>query len=277
VFRCFPLFLVSLLLGRGPRSGRIDCNALQSHILVEIATTALCWPPGMTPQLQPLAGIIRCFIFCTDSAITNVLFKGGGWDLIEDLRQKRTNLRFLVVVPEGERSFYTTPPMARTLQRFLYRSSCLTLSRVTRFAAERSARANHGGRWADRCAALCIWRIPSYFSFGQCARVPALHLTIAATELRLCRMLTPLRAAAGIGVRQFRRSPSWNQNSPFVLAKRNRASIRTTKLIHLLNCGREDEFGFDQGAKELHRQLQEEGIEHEISPLSRQPRPPGIF
>jgi S-formylglutathione hydrolase FrmB len=29
------------------------------------------------------------------------------------------------------------------------------------------------------------------------------------------------------------------------------------------NCGREDEFGFDKGAAELHRQLLAEGIQHE--------------
>jgi S-formylglutathione hydrolase FrmB len=29
------------------------------------------------------------------------------------------------------------------------------------------------------------------------------------------------------------------------------------------NCGRDDEFGFEKGAAELHRQLQAEGIQHE--------------
>jgi S-formylglutathione hydrolase FrmB len=55
----------------------------------------------------------------------------------------------------------------------------------------------------------------------------------------------------------------WNQNSPFLLAKRNRTSIRTSGLSIYFNCGREDEFGFDKGAVELHRQLQAEGIQHE--------------
>ena len=56
----------------------------------------------------------------------------------------------------------------------------------------------------------------------------------------------------------------WNQNSPFVLAKQNRTQIRTTGLSIYFNCGREDEFGFDNGAAELHRQLQTEGIRHEF-------------
>ncbi|MGD0601644.1 MAG: alpha/beta hydrolase-fold protein [Terriglobales bacterium] len=56
----------------------------------------------------------------------------------------------------------------------------------------------------------------------------------------------------------------WNQNSPFVLAKRNRARIRTPGLSIYFNCGREDEFGFDKGAAELDRQLQAGGIQHEF-------------
>ena len=56
----------------------------------------------------------------------------------------------------------------------------------------------------------------------------------------------------------------WNQNSPFILAKRNRALLRTPGLSIDFNCGREDEFGFEKGAAELHRQLQAEGIQHEF-------------
>src|ERR1035438_7885130 len=51
----------------------------------------------------------------------------------------------------------------------------------------------------------------------------------------------------------------WNENSPFVLAKRNRTPIRTSGLSIYFNCGRDDEFGFDKGAEKLHRQLQAEG------------------
>jgi S-formylglutathione hydrolase FrmB len=54
----------------------------------------------------------------------------------------------------------------------------------------------------------------------------------------------------------------WNENSPFVLAKQNR--VRVAGLSIYFNCGREDEFGFEKGAAQLHRQLQAEGIQHEF-------------
>jgi S-formylglutathione hydrolase FrmB len=56
--------------------------------------------------------------------------------------------------------------------------------------------------------------------------------------------------------------PHWNQNSPFVLARQNRLQI--AKLSIYFNCGDEDEFGFEKGAKALHQQLLSEGIKHEF-------------
>jgi S-formylglutathione hydrolase FrmB len=57
--------------------------------------------------------------------------------------------------------------------------------------------------------------------------------------------------------------PHWNQNSPFVLAKQSRAKILSTRLAIYFNCGQDDDFGFERGAAELHRQLQAERIPHE--------------
>ena len=39
----------------------------------------------------------------------------------------------------------------------------------------------------------------------------------------------------------------WNENSPFVLAKRNAAAYARLKIY--FDCGSEDSFGFDQGAR----------------------------
>ena len=76
-------------------------------------------------------------------------------------------------------------------------------------------------------------------------------------------MPTPLRGLLGAVFGNPIDLRHWNENSPFVLAKRNRAQIRTWGLSIYFNCGRDDEFGFDKGAGELHRQLQAEGIPHE--------------
>ncbi len=54
----------------------------------------------------------------------------------------------------------------------------------------------------------------------------------------------------------------WNQNNPFVLARQNRAQLRNLAIY--INCGQQDDFGFNEGASKLHKQLVAEGIRHEF-------------
>jgi S-formylglutathione hydrolase FrmB len=53
----------------------------------------------------------------------------------------------------------------------------------------------------------------------------------------------------------------WNRNSVFVLARNNRAALRSLAIY--FNCGEQDDFGFEDGASALDRQLRAEGIKHE--------------
>jgi S-formylglutathione hydrolase FrmB len=55
--------------------------------------------------------------------------------------------------------------------------------------------------------------------------------------------------------------PHWNDNSPFVLAKRNAAVLK--KLAIYFNCGQDDNYGFEKGAAALHDELQKESVKHE--------------
>jgi S-formylglutathione hydrolase FrmB len=55
--------------------------------------------------------------------------------------------------------------------------------------------------------------------------------------------------------------PHWNENSPFLLAKKNGAGLR--KMHIYFNCGQEDNYGFEKGATALHQQLLKQGVQHE--------------
>jgi S-formylglutathione hydrolase FrmB len=54
----------------------------------------------------------------------------------------------------------------------------------------------------------------------------------------------------------------WNENSPFVLAKRNAAGIARLKIY--FDCGSEDSFGFDQGARAFDQELDTLKVKHEF-------------
>jgi len=56
----------------------------------------------------------------------------------------------------------------------------------------------------------------------------------------------------------------WEANNPFVLARKNRAALKSVAIY--FNCGQNDDYGFEKGAAALDKQLTEEGIPHEYRP-----------
>ena len=175
--RCLPWLvplLVALLVGPCRAQGRIDCNALQSHTLGESVHYCVMLPPdydaataGHSPRHYPVLYFMHGL---GDNEQT--LFKSGGWDLIQDLRQKRQVPDFLVVAPEGRRSFYITPPMAACdIAISSSASSFLTSSRIIRFDASAPREPLAVFRWADMAPFGLPSPTPSY-SRPSARRVP---------------------------------------------------------------------------------------------------------
>jgi S-formylglutathione hydrolase FrmB len=254
--RWLGLFLALLLVSRCHARGRIDCNALQSHILGEAVHYCVMLPPGYdtaaaghSPRRYPVLYFLHGL---GDNEQT--LFKGGGWDLIENLRQKGQLSDFLVITPEGRRSFFINSADGRVRYNdFFIREFIPYIDSHYSIRRERSARAISGFSMGGYGALRFAFAHSELFS-----SVSAQSAALIAEPPQQAEN-GPLGTVFGspIDVRH------WNQNSPFALAKRNRAQIRASGLSIYFNCGSKDEFGFDQGAAELHRQLQAEGVQHE--------------
>jgi S-formylglutathione hydrolase FrmB len=257
-------FLVPILAVQGHAQGRIDCNALQSRMLGQTVHYCVILPPGYdaattghSPRRYPVLYFLHGL---GDDEQT--LFKGGGWDLIEDLRQKGRISDFLVIAPEGKRSFFINSADGRvSYGEFFIREFIPYIESHYSIRRERSARAISGVSMGGYGALRFAFAYPKLFSSVSAQSAALIAQSPRQTET--IPMLTPLSGLLGAVFGNPVDLHHWNQNSPFVLAKQNRALIRSTKLSIYFNCGREDEFGFEKGAEELHRQLQAEGIEHE--------------
>jgi S-formylglutathione hydrolase FrmB len=254
--------LAALLVGACHAQGRIDCSALQSHILGESVHYCIMLPPDYnaaiashTPRRYPVLYFLHGL---GDNEQT--LFKGGGWDLIQDLRQKGQISDFLVVAPEGGRTFYINSADGRVLYSdFFIREFIPYIESRYSIRRERSARGISGVSMGGYGALRFAFAYPELFS--------SVSAQSAALIVQPPQLTTPISAPlSGLLASVFGNPVElrhWNQNSPFVLAKRNRPLIRTSRLSVYFNCGREDDFGFEKGAAELDRQLRANGIQHQ--------------
>ena len=266
--RCLPwlaVLLVALLFSEAHAQGRIDCKTLESRILSQTVHYCVMLPPnydnataGSSPRRFPVLYFLHGL---GDNEQT--LFKSGGWDLVEDLRQQKQISDFLIVTPEGMRSFYVNSADGRVRYGdFFIREFVPYIDSHYSVRRERAARAISGVSMGGYGALRFAFAHPELFS-SVSAQSAALFVE-APREAEAAFGATPRGGLLGAVFGNPVDLGHWNQNSPFVLAKQNRARIRNTGLSIYFNCGRDDDFGFDKGAGELHRQLQSEGIQHEF-------------
>src|SRR5580700_4123089 len=245
---------------------RIDCNALNSRILkhpvhycvylpASYDAGATKRPPQSYPVLYFLHGL-------GDNEQT--LFNSGGWTLLDDLRGQHKMGEFLIVAPEGGRTFYinSADGSVRYSDFFLQEFIPLIEGKY-RVGKGRGNRAISGISMGGYGALRFAFSHPEMFS-AVSAQSAAL-ITESPQELD-----TAARSGAPLGklLATVFGSPievaHWKENSPFVLAQRNLAAVR--RLSIYFNCGQNDNYGFEKGAAVLDEQLQKEKIEHEYHP-----------
>jgi S-formylglutathione hydrolase FrmB len=239
---------------------RIDCDAVKSRILGDTVHYCVLLPPSYDsaptrrfPVLYFLHGL---------GENEQTLFKTGGWNLIEDLRQQHKIGDFLIVTPEAKASFYVNSADGKVrYSDFFLQEFMPYIEGKYRIRRERRARAITGISMGGYGALRFAFANPGMFS-AVSAQSAAL-MTESPQELNAAlRSGTPLGNLLGSVFGNPINVPHWEENDPFSLAKRNQAAIG--KLAIYFNCGRDDEYGFETGAKALDRQLQDEHVKHEF-------------
>lgn len=264
--RCFlVLILLAVFILSFPAhaQSRIDCNALHSRILkfavhycvylpASYDRGAKKNPPQRFPVLYFLHGL-------GDNEQT--LFNSGGWTLIDDLRQQHKLGDFLIVAPEGRRSFYinSSDGSVRYSDFFVQEFIPLMESKY-RVSSGRKNRAISGISMGGYGALRFAFSHPEIFS-AVSAQSAAL-ITESPQELdNAARSGAPLAKVLAAVFGNPIDASHWKNNSPLVLAERNAAGLQ--KVAIYFNCGQDDDYGFEKGAAELHDELQKEGVKHE--------------
>jgi S-formylglutathione hydrolase FrmB len=256
--RFFP-FLLLLAVSASAQS-RIDCNSLKSRILDDTVRYCVLLPPGYDsapPKHYPVLYFLHGL-----GEDEQTLFKTGGWNLIEDLRQQHKIGEFLIVTPEARTSFYVNSADGKVrYSDFFLQEFIPYIEGKYRIRRERKARAITGISMGGYGALRFAFAYPKMFS-AVSAQSAAL-MTQSPQELNaamrsgssLGKLMGPVFGNP-VDVR------NWNENDPFSLAKKNKTALGSLAIY--FNCGRDDEYDFEVGATALDKQLQEEHIKHEF-------------
>jgi S-formylglutathione hydrolase FrmB len=245
---------------------RIDCNALNSRILKHEVHYCVYLPASYDAgaSRHPAQSYPVLYFLHGLGDNERTLFNSGGWTLLDDLRRQHKMGEFLIVAPEGGRTFYinSADGSVRYSDFFLQEFVPLIETKY-RISKGRGNRAISGISMGGYGALRFAFSHPELFS-AVSAQSAAL-ITESPQELD-----TAARSGAPLGklLATVFGSPievaHWKENSPFVLANRNQAALRRTAIY--FNCGQDDNYGFEKGAAALHEQLQKGKIEHEYHP-----------
>jgi S-formylglutathione hydrolase FrmB len=242
---------------------RIDCSALNSRILKHAVRYCVYIPSGYDvvasknpPQRYPVLYFLHGL---GDNEQT--LFNSGGWTVLDDLRKQHRIGDFLIVVPEGRRSFYiNSADNSERYSDFFLEEFLPRIESKYRIRAARGGRAISGISMGGYGALRLAFAHPELFR-AVSAQSPAL-ITESPQQLdSAAHSGSPLLGVLGPVFGRPIDVSHWNANSPFLLARRNAAALR--RLSIYFNCGEEDNYGLQKGSAVLDHELSEERIRHE--------------
>jgi len=245
---------------------RIDCNALNSQLLKQPVHYCVYLPAGYDAAAKAPGAARYPVLYFLHGLGDNeqTLFNSGGWTLLDDMRGKHEIGNFLIVAPEGRRSFYINSADGKfRYSDFFLQEFVPYIEGKYRAGGSRAKRAIGGISMGGYGALRFAFARPDLFS-AVSAQSAAL-ITESPAELDAAsRTGAPLGRVLAAVFGDPIDVAHWNANSPFLLAKKNAAGLRKMEIY--FNCGQDDNYGFEKGAAALHEQLVKAGVKHEYRP-----------
>ena len=251
----------------GWAQSRIECSTLNSKILKAPVRYCVFLPPHyeastLVKETSPPAGRHYPVLYYLHGLGDNEqsLVNTGGWNLIQDLREQHKIGDFIIVTPEGGRTFYINSRDGKTRYSDFFIREFMP-------AIEHHYRILHSSR------GLMGISMGGYGALRFAFSSPKLFTSVSAQSAALMTQ-TPkdlnFAMKSGMGLTALLGDvfgnpidlAFWGRNSPFVLARKNHALFAKLKIY--FDCGTEDEYGFDRGASALHNQLVGENVKHEF-------------
>jgi S-formylglutathione hydrolase FrmB len=255
------LTVFSLLLMPGfsrATSGRVECNSLLSKILARRVPYCVLLPPGYDADKTRQFPILYFFHGLGDDE--QMFVHSGGWNLVEDLWERKELGEFLIATPAAGATFYINSNDGKVrYEDFLVQEFLPAIERKFRFKSGRANRAVSGVSMGGYGALHLAFRHPELFSSASAHSAALIEKLPSFLGGSVAQNSPRARVFGGT----FGSPPSaafWERNSPIGIART--ASLTGMKIY--FDCGSEDDFGFEDGAAALDRTLSSRKIPHEF-------------
>jgi len=253
--------LVAMLASAGLVSAqsRIDCTSIESHMLHRAVRYCVMLPSGYEKETRKYP--VLYFLHGLGEN-EQALMRSGGWGLIEDLSREHKVGDFIMVAPEGRGTFFINSADGHNrYSDFLISEFLPFIETHYRIIRTRKSRGVTGLSMGGYGALRLAFAHPELF--GSLSAQSAALITETPAQLNAdLKDAGPLAGLLGSVFGNPIDVAHWKQNNPFELARKDQIQIRTQAIY--INCGDQDDYGFDGGATQLHKQLTAEGVHHEF-------------
>lgn len=239
-------------------AGRAECRSLPSKILARAVPYCALLPPSYDADKVRRYPILYFLHGLGENE--EILLSSGGMNLIGDLRDRGMLGDFVIVTPDGGRSFYVNSRDGHVrYEDFFVREFIPFIESHYRVRAERRYCGISGVSMGGYGALRLSLRFPGLFgsvSAHSAALVEKLPSTKFSTSQQMA--LSQILGSA------FGTPPDrafWDRNNPFTLVRKG-PSLHGLQIY--FDCGTEDDFGFNVGAQAFHDLLVSRGIPHEF-------------
>ncbi len=253
------LFALSTLASPANAQGRSECSAVRSAVMGRAVKFCAILPPSYDKEATRAYPVLYWLHGLGENEQTFIDF--GGWNLVENLQEQKRIGEYLIVIPDGGRSFYVNSKSGRVrYEDFFLKEFLPAIEKKFRVKAGRAHRGIAGVSMGGFGALRLAFKYPEIFSAvsaHSAALLDKLPQNLPAQSRGLQVRLLVFAEVFGMPVdAQF-----WERNNPVALA---RTAPGLNKLKIYFDCGTEDDYGFERGAKALSEALKARGITHEM-------------
>jgi S-formylglutathione hydrolase FrmB len=239
--------------------GRVECATVKSRILGHPVRYCALLPDSYDADKTHRYPILYYLHGLGDNQSS--LVNSGGWNMIENLRETGKIGDFLIVTPDGGDTFYINSHDGKVrYEDFFIREFIPAIETRYRVERTRASRGISGTSMGGYGALRFAFKYPELFSsvsVHSAALYKKIPQRIVAAANDHAEDLD-MGGVFGMPIDQ----QFWIRNTPFTLARLNAARLKRMNIY--FDCGDQDDYGFDQGARQLDALLTSLRVPHEF-------------